>query len=89
MRESGKKIRLTEKAHTSTLMERYTEDSGGMINRMEKARKLGLMEASMRGSIKRGKRMVMENSYGQMGLSTKVNGNTIECKGRIIQLERW
>lgn len=48
MKVIGRKIKLMEKENTFTLMEQFMRVIGNMINNMAMAKRIGLMELSMK-----------------------------------------
>ncbi len=66
-------IKLMEMVHIFTLMELNMKDIGEKINKMDKVKKLGLMEHVIREIINKGKNLDTESLNGQMVQNMKVS----------------
>ena len=71
---------LYSRVHISTWMEPNMKDNGWMINKMEWARKFGLMVQDTRVIISREKNTEVDNFFGLMDLSMRENSNSIIFK---------
>lgn len=71
---------LYSRVHISTWMELNMKDNGWMINKMEWAKKFGLMVQDTRVIISREKNMELDNFFGLMDLSMRENSNSIIFK---------
>ena len=66
MKESGRMIKLMEKASIFILMELSIRDNGKKTNSTVMERRPGQMVHATKDSIRRAEKMDMENLYGQM-----------------------
>jgi hypothetical protein len=73
MKVTGKMTKLMAMESITTLMAPDMKGTGKKINNTVMVKKPGLTMLAMKVNIKKAKRMVMENSFGQMDLLTKVS----------------
>ena len=79
-------IKLMEMVHIFTLMELNMKDTGEKINKMDKVKKLGLMEHVIREIINKGKNLDTESSNGQMVQNMKVSSLRIIFMEKVFQI---
>lgn len=82
-KENGSTIKLKATEYTRTSMAHSTTDNGGKISRMEKEKRLGLMEQCTREIILWGRSTAMALSAGRMDLSIKVRSFTTTLKDKV------
>lgn len=80
MKEAGQMTKQRDLESTRILMALSTWAHGGMINRMVKARKAGLMVQCMKETTKMARNMGLEYSNGQTAQNTKVISETTTLK---------
>ncbi len=73
MKVNGLMIRLQDRGSTFIWMVQYTRESGVRISSMAMAKRVGLMELSIKGNISSDRSMARERSTGMISLHTLEN----------------